>query len=472
MVCRAQYTLNQYAISHSRAISLDVDLLFENILTDYYIKLDNHRATCQDFLLEAKQFVLANPYIRSVSQTNKTHIYCSTISLDKKIPSTLEDNGERVSIKYIKSSPLVKNSDVFLLSLKTWKDTVKFGIDSLIIQDLLHTEMNYYTPTFVVDGYQVSRTGVKKVKSLAPDGHFIKNNQYLKVYYTIDKNSYINYFLINYSYYFVFIIILSFFIGLLAYRYLIRVDWMVISIKRGLARDEFVPFLQPIFNGKGELTGAEVLVRWEHHIKGLIPPNEFILSAEKSGQINGIFNRLVMKLVSSLTQYQHRLPEDFHIAFNICAPQLIESSLIRDCRVVQVQLKHCSLVVEITERVEVPDDQRFFDAIHVLKAEGIKISLDDFGIGHSSLTYLKNIQFDLLKIDKSFIDMIDENKANDHIVANVLDLAERLRVPTVAEGIETEFQAQYLKDRNVDYFQGYYLARPMPIEQFISQYCC
>ncbi|MFC3023602.1 EAL domain-containing protein [Vibrio zhugei] len=471
MVYRAHYTINQYAITHSRAISLDVDLLFENILTDYYIKLDNHRSTCQEFLLEAQQFVLANPYIRSVSQTNDKHIYCSTISLDKKVPYTLGSSDKRVSIKYIPSSPLVKNSDVFLLSLKTWKDTVKFGIDSLIIQDILYTEMNYYTPTFVVDGYQVSRSGIKKIDSLDPDGHFISNNQYLEVYYTIDDSNYTNYFLINYSYYFVFLVALSFLIGLLAYRYLIRVDWMIIAIRRGLKRDEFVPFLQPIFNGSGQLTGAEILVRWQHYKKGMIAPNDFILTAEHSGQINRIFNRLVMKLVYSLTEYQHRLPENFHIAFNICATQLIDPCLLRDCMVVQVQLKQCSLVLELTERVEVPDDQRFFDGIHELKSKGIKISLDDFGIGHSSLTYLKNIQFDLLKIDKSFVDMIDENNANDHIVANVLDLAERLRVPTVAEGIESAYQAQYLNERHVDYFQGYYFAKPMPLEQFISQYC-
>lgn len=246
---------------------------------------------------------------------------------------------------------------------------------------------------------------------------------------------------------------------------------MIIAIRRGLKRDEFVPFLQPIFNGSGQLTGAEILVRWQHYKKGMIAPNDFILTAEHSGQINRIFNRLVMKLVYSLTEYQHRLPENFHIAFNICATQLIDPCLLRDCMVVQVQLKQCSLVLELTERVEVPDDQRFFDGIHELKSKGIKISLDDFGIGHSSLTYLKNIQFDLLKIDKSFVDMIDENNANDHIVANVLDLAERLRVPTVAEGIESAYQAQYLNERHVDYFQGYYFAKPMPLEQFISQYC-
>ena len=156
LVARSHYMLNQYAASHSRAISLDVNLLFENILTDYYIKLDNYRVTCRDFLPRAQQFVLSNPYIRSVSLTNQESIYCSTISQNKKIPYTPNHVGQRVSIEYINSSPLVKNSDVFLLSLKTWKDSVKFGINSLIIQDLLHTEMNYYTPTFVLGEYQVS----------------------------------------------------------------------------------------------------------------------------------------------------------------------------------------------------------------------------------------------------------------------------------------------------------------------------
>ena len=168
---------------------------------------------------------------------------------------------------------------------------------------------------------------------------------------------------------------------------------------------------------------------------------------------------------------QRQLPEDFHIAFNVCAPQLIDPSLLRDCSFVQARLKHCKLVIELTERVQIPDDERFFDEIDRLKAMGIKVALDDFGIGHSSLSYLKSIQFDVLKIDKSFIDMIDENYSNAHIVANVLDLAQRIGVPTVAEGIESDFQAQYLKEHNVEFFQGYYFGQPMPVDEFISQYC-
>ncbi len=133
---------------------------------------------------------------------------------------------------------------------------------------------------------------------------------------------------------------------------------------------------------------------------------------------------------------------------------------------VQLRRNTHKLVLELTERDLIVADEvtdKLFAELHQL---GVMIAIDDFGTGHSSLTYLQQFQVDVLKIDQSFVGMISTDALSSHIVENVIDLASRLDLQLVAEGVENQAQADYLKVRNVDYLQGYFYGRPVPMKEF------
>ncbi|MCW8994947.1 MAG: EAL domain-containing protein, partial [Psychromonas sp.] len=154
------------------------------------------------------------------------------------------------------------------------------------------------------------------------------------------------------------------------------------------------PYLQPVFDQNGQLAGCEVLVRWFHHKKGMIAPDMFIHSAEKSAQIDEIFTHLLKEVTNKFYPVQSLIPDGFHTAFNVRAPQLLSSNLIHDCKKFIYSLNKCNhqLVIELTERVEIPDSLEYISTIDKLKSMGVKIALDDFGTGHSSLRYIKKIK--------------------------------------------------------------------------------
>lgn len=180
----------------------------------------------------------------------------------------------------------------------------------------------------------------------------------------------------------------------------------------------------------------------------------------------------IMKLVATrLNRVQAQLPDGFHISFNISAAHCHDFALLAECRTF---LGHFApgkvvLVLELTERELLMSDPQTLSLFRQLDEMGVKLAIDDFGTGHSSLAYLQQFHVDYLKIDKSFIARIGTESLSEHIVDNVIDLATRLGLALVAEGVETERQADYLRAKGVDYLQGYLFARPMPLRQFCEE---
>lgn len=472
--CRVYVALNQYAYEHSEQISNRINRMLESTITTYYNDLDKYKLNCNQFLPLAKQVSLASPYTRSITLAANQMIYCSTITLNAKQKYPIKNVASGVSLRYIASSPLVKKSDVFLLVVTSDDVYVNFGIDSFIFTSLLNVDMNFFTPLFYIDGYLVAKNGTTLASSFDAEHYHPVSNAYIKLFYRIDTENYLNYGLINYAYFYLIITVLSFVGGAAFYLFLMRIDWTVFAIARGLKKRQFVPYLQPVFDKHKKMVGAEVLARWLHPKHGIIAPDQFVPNAERSGQINPIFCQLTDQVVRGLKPVQDRINQcgEFHLAFNVSSPQLQHFDLLRDCKHLLYGLNRChfQLILELTERVQIPQDELHIQGIIKLKKQGIRIALDDFGTGHSSLSYLKNIKIDYLKMDKSFTDMIGEEEFKDHIVANVLDLAERIGVPVVAEGIENQHQEQYLLNHHTEFFQGYYYGRPVAIEEFIRRY--
>ena len=469
---RVYFSLNQYAYIQTEEISVRVNQMVHGIIDSYNQDLAHLESNCREFLPLAKQSALASPYTRSISLTEKQEIFCSTITDEKRIFFSRPSAENLINLHYIPQSPIVKNSDVFLLILNRGNVHVNFGIDTFIFKNILNTDMNYFSPAFFIDGYYISEKRTEEMNTPHLQQYVRVGNPYIDLYYHLDTENYVNYALINYSFMYLMVTVFSFICGFGLNVHLSRIDWQVFAISKALKKRQFVPYLQPVFDRNRKLVGAEVLVRWIHPKVGIISPDDFIPSAEISGQINDIFTQLVEQLVKAFIPYQKHFTDDFHLALNVSAPQLAHPNLIRDCKHILYRLnKHnFHLIVELTERVHIPQDDLYLQGIVNIKNQGIKIALDDFGTGHSSLSYLKKIKIDFIKIDKSFVDMIGEEEFRDHIVANVLDLADRIGVPAVAEGVETEYQQSYLLRHNVAYFQGYFYDRPVSLDMFIERY--
>ncbi len=244
------------------------------------------------------------------------------------------------------------------------------------------------------------------------------------------------------------------------------------EMRRGLRAREFVPYLQPLIASKGgKMVGAEVLMRWQHATEGLIRPDLFIPQAEESGLIVPMTVNLMKTVAKTLHPVQEQLPEAFHISFNISAIHCRDLSLVAECRdfLGHFVPGRVVLVLELTERELLVTSPQTLSLFRQLDEMGVQLAIDDFGTGHSSLIYLQQFHVDYLKIDRSFIGRIGTESLSEHIVDNVIDLGGRLGLSLVAEGVETEQQAAYLRGKGVQYLQGYLFARPMPIRQFCRE---
>ncbi|GAA3445746.1 putative bifunctional diguanylate cyclase/phosphodiesterase [Planomonospora venezuelensis] len=225
---------------------------------------------------------------------------------------------------------------------------------------------------------------------------------------------------------------------------------------------------QPIVDlANGELAGVEALVRWEHPVRGLISPLEFIPLAERTGAITKIGLWVLRTACIQVLQWRERLPRDhqFYLSVNLSPRQLEEQSLADDVAAILAETGFVpsDLVLEITEGAVV-DDHSAVPQLAALRAQGIRIALDDFGTGYSSLRYLTRLPVDVLKLDRCFVTELDGTPEGAVVAEAVIRLSQILRLDTVAEGIEHTAQLAELATLGCHKGQGYHFARPLTPE--------
>ncbi len=231
---------------------------------------------------------------------------------------------------------------------------------------------------------------------------------------------------------------------------------------------QFDPWVQPIVDlATGRCTGAEVLMRWNHPHRGVLPPSEFIDEAERTGLIIGMSEQVMARAAHRLTQLVHTYP-DLYFSFNVTPGQLRQpnfghtlASLFSNDTLCRKQV-----LLELTERDAV--DASVSRTLSHLRKEGWRIALDDFGTGQSSLAWLEQLGVDRIKIDRAFVRTIDEQTVKRPVLDAIIELGKQLGVPLIAEGVETPSQRDYLNQRGVQYAQGYWYAKPMTIDAFVS----
>ncbi len=231
-------------------------------------------------------------------------------------------------------------------------------------------------------------------------------------------------------------------------------------------KEEFLLYYQPIINiQKMNLEGVEALIRWNSSELGFVESDKFIDIAEKSGLIIQLGNLIIEKAIEQLKEW-HDKNIDIKLSINISSDQFRAKdflqnlkNLTRDC-----QCKN-KITFEITETLLVENTEKAKFILNEIKEMGFNISIDDFGTGYSSLNYLKEFPFDILKIDKSFLEDILENEKSKAIILSIIELSHNLGALSLAEGIETEEQLKILKEMNCNLGQGYYFSVPLSKEE-------
>ena len=236
------------------------------------------------------------------------------------------------------------------------------------------------------------------------------------------------------------------------------------DLKLALARQEFLIYFQPQADTARRIHGFEALLRWNHPSRGIIPPEEFIPVAEESGLIVDIGHWVLREACREAASWTQPLT----LSVNVSPVQFRHGGLSAFVHSVLLEtgLNPNRLEIEVTEGVLVHDFTRALSQLRKLKNLGVRIAMDDFGTGYSSLSYLQAFPFDTLKIDKSFVTRLGQSDGADEIVRAVIGLGRGLRLPVVAEGVETAAQLDFLTRENCQKVQGFLIGEPGPIETY------
>jgi cyclic di-GMP phosphodiesterase Gmr len=244
--------------------------------------------------------------------------------------------------------------------------------------------------------------------------------------------------------------------------------WLDTELRRAIDEQQFVLHYQPLINlCSGRLHSAEALIRWQSSSRGIVPPSEFIRFMEESGLIIPVGRWLMQEAFAQAARWNEG-GMNIRISINVSARQLRDAEIVNQLRqlVEQAHTSRALIDIELTESCFIEDEKAAVDLMRQFKQLGARILLDDFGTGYSSLSQLTRLPIDVIKLDRSFITGIDQNFQAQSLVRSVLSLARAFGFSVVAEGVETEREAQFLKDIGVDYAQGYFYSRPMAADAF------
>ncbi|WP_111805217.1 EAL domain-containing protein [Aeromonas allosaccharophila] len=428
-------------------------------------------APCAEAALLLREQVIMVPDVRSANLTIGRQIYCTSLYGEYDGPMG-PDNYVDGKLQLFSGNETTPDRPLIVLRHEVEKGSALIAVDGYYLLNTLDVASKNSSMALVVGDKALFGSGqVGAAPSPAEEGYMalssasfpyqvatlVTNDDYLTHAWRYSRDT----LLLS--------PLLALLIGFGTFRLMGRSSSPAEELKRALIEEEFIPYLQPVVTGADEqCRGCEVLMRWQHPKQGMISPDRFIPLAEDSGLIVPMTSLLMAQVRDHFAPHASKLPAGFHFGFNICASHCKDLSLLIDCRAFINAFKDnpVKLVLELTERELIVADETTDQLFAELRQLGVMIAIDDFGTGHSSLTYLQQFQVDALKIDQSFVGMIGSDALSSHIVENVIDLATRLGLQLVAEGVETQVQADYLQARHVDYLQGYLYGRPIPMKQF------
>jgi len=251
------------------------------------------------------------------------------------------------------------------------------------------------------------------------------------------------------------------------------------ELRQALSHDQFILHFQPQLDVRtGKICGAEALIRWNHPVKGLISPAEFIPVAEEIGLIEEIGKKEIYDACMQYKVWKKANLSLTKIAINVSIYQFRNSEFVQIVKKIlsKTAVPASVLEFEVTESLFMDKNSDTVTMLDQFRQMGILIAIDDFGTGYSSMSYLKQLPVDILKIDKSFVDEVENDEESRLIARAIISLSHILGKTVVAEGVETAGQLELLREWECDTIQGYYLSRPLTAEKFIEfaqeRECC
>lgn len=410
--------------------------------------------------------------ITSVTLLKDKQLYCASNNSEKYQDYINQLNSD--SLNNISANPSIIFDQFFSLYIQNTKPTsVIISIDNKALTNILKPRVPTQIITLELDNRIISFQGIvsepsKKFNMVESSSihHFLYK---LETGFSEPSNLQILFF-----YHGTFFIIIS----LLAVIVYVVARWIIenfsgayFELDRAIRNNEIKAYVQPVYSAKErEVIGIEILMRWHHPMVGIILPDTFIPIAEQTGLIIPMTRQLFKQVGLAIAPYAQQIRKPFKIGFNISRVHCHNLDLIDDCKKFYDYLgtRDISLVIEITERelIEVTDTTKeLFEELHKINA---LIALDDFGIGNSNLSYLYDFSVDYLKIDKSFVSRFGSDALSKNILDSIIEIALNCQLESCAEGVESEFQADYLSNRGVNYLQGFYFSPPLPIQDFIK----
>jgi len=244
------------------------------------------------------------------------------------------------------------------------------------------------------------------------------------------------------------------------------------ELRKAIQNNELFIHYQPQFDLKtNTLVGVEALLRWTNPVLGSVDTEEFIAIAEETGMIDSIGDWVLQEACQAVSRWQHKYPNEIRLSVNISAVQFRVGDLVQKIKntLEQTHFPPHLLELEITERILVEDNPSTSRILNDIKKLGIRLSLDDFGKGYSSLSYLKRFPFDVLKIDRSFIADLNVDKESTLLCKAISAMANSLQLDIIAEGVETSEQYLTVREMGVNIAQGHYFGKPMRLDEFNTQ---
>lgn len=238
---------------------------------------------------------------------------------------------------------------------------------------------------------------------------------------------------------------------------------------------EFEVYYQPIINvekGGRQCAGAEALIRWNSAKLGFIPPAEFIPLAEYLGLINPIGNYVLKEACTRCREWNDRGYPEYKVNVNLSVVQLLQTDIVDIVKqtLEETGVNPQNLTLEVTESLAINDMERMKEILNGIKTLGVRLALDDFGTGYSSLNHIREIPFDVIKVDQNFVKDLAEDAYSQSFIKMIVELGETIGVCICVEGIETQEQYKVLQGMKVKYIQGYYFDRPMRCDKFEEKY--
>jgi len=246
---------------------------------------------------------------------------------------------------------------------------------------------------------------------------------------------------------------------------------MEADLRRALAHDEFVLHYQPKVSCQtGKVFGVEALLRWQHPVRGLVPPAEFVPMLEESGLIVAVGQWVLHEACRRVAQWHRDRLAQLTVSVNVSGAQISSAGLYDQVKAVLdgTGLEPQYLDLELTESLLMRDAELAIQTLDRLKSIGVRVSVDDFGTGYSSLSYLKRIPLDWVKVDRSFVQDITADPNDASITRAVITMAHNLQLKVIAEGVETEGQLGLLIANKCDAIQGFYFSKPLPADELVE----